>query len=323
MIRLLFLVTLLVLTTPGVTEAQFSPDLSAITGEALSIELNPAFPAPGETVTATIDDYASGITNGSIIWFMNGAVATGTENQRTVEFVAGSLGSRDVLSVQIRNTNGFTQNASRVISPRYLDIIVEPQTYTPQGYRGRGLPVHDSLVRVTALLHDEQGIVNAQNLNYLWRVNNTTLGGGNSRGAFQSSYAVPHGRNHTVTLEIYDQNNDLLIRRAVNVTVGAVDIRLYEDSPLYGLSYTTLRNPHNFIGNGVTLRAVPYNLDVRAVNRDLFTEWSINDRTVRSGDDPFEITLERSGTGVANISFKLRNRVSLLQGGEVRALLQF
>ncbi len=324
MVRVLIICSFCILFFAQAAEAQFSADLTSITGEALTITLNPAFPAPGETVTASIDDYATGVTTGSIQWFFDGQVATSTENRRSIQFVAGALGSKNTISVQIRNNNGFTVSANKTITPQYLDIIIEPQTYVPQSYRGRALPVHDSVVRAIAIFHNENGIVSPQNYNYLWRVNNTTIEGGSVRGGFQTSYVVPYGRNHTVFLEIYDLNGELVIKRAVNVQVSEVDLKLYDESPLYGLSYTTLKSPFNFIGNSVTLRAVPYNLDVRAVNQDLFTEWTIGNRTViNNSEDPFKITLERNGSGVTSVGFKLRNRVSLLQGGEVRALLQF
>ena len=321
---ILFCIFTLIAVLPIITEAQFNADFSSITGEALTIELNPPFPAPGETATASIDDYASGIIGGNIAWFMNGARATGTENLRSVTFVAGELGRTDTLSVSLAAGNGLTLQASKTITPRYLDLIIEPQTYIPQFYRGRALPVHDSIIRATALLHDRTGIVNPTNYTYLWRVNNTTLNNGGIRGGFQNTYAVPHGANHTVTLEVYDATGELITRRAMNVQSSKVDPRLYEESALYGLSYTTVKSPLQFIGNSVTLRAVPYNLDVRSVGQNLFTEWQINgQRTAQSTDDPFLITLERRGTGASTVAFKLRNRVSLLQGGEVSTLLQF
>ncbi len=315
------LLTGVVAFTPPV-DAQFSLDGMAGMVTESTITISPEFPSPGEVVTASIDDYASGILGGEIKWFVNGVYATGTENSRTIEVLTNELGTPTIIKADIVY-GGTTKSITKTVRSQYVDLIIEPQTYTPQLYTGRALPVIGSIVRATAILHEGFTPVDTSNLIYVWKVNGTAIDGGGTLGKFQTNYTVPMGRNHTLTIEIYNRNNELLTRRNINVPVKEVDVRLYEVSPLYGLSYT-MRNPHNFVGNSITLRAVPYNLDVRAINSNLFTEWRINDRPRQQGStDPFTITLERTGSGVTPITFKVRNRESLLQGDETGVMLQF
>ncbi len=135
---------------------------------------------------------------------------------------------------------------------------------------------------------------------------------------------MPYGKSHTLGVEVYDQKGTLVTRRNVNVQVGEVSLVLYEVNSLYGLSTTALNQVTPFIGNTYTVRAVPYNLDLRSTSQNTFSEWRVGNRVVTSeSGDPYEITLERSGVGQDTVSFKLRHREALLQGGEVRTLLDF
>jgi hypothetical protein len=77
----------LLVCIPHGTEAQFSTDFG--TGQsALTLVLNPAYPAPGEIVTATLDDYALGTSFSLIDWSYNNQVDINFRNNRTFRFVA-------------------------------------------------------------------------------------------------------------------------------------------------------------------------------------------------------------------------------------------
>lgn len=317
------IVLLFTLITPGLALAQFSGTVGAT---ALTITINPPFPSPGDTVVASIDDYSLGVTGASIAWSINDLPLTEATNQRNLTLPAGEPGSQTTITAALTLPSGQTISASQTITPQYVDIIIEPQTYTPQFYRGRALPVHQSLVRATALLQDHTGLVDASRHTYTWTVNNTVVGGGGQRGAYQTLYTVPHGSSHTLTLEVHGPSGELVTRRTTAVQSADVDVQLYEVSALYGLSHRIVTAPLSMIGNSLTLLAAPYNLDLRAMNNpnSLFTEWQINQRrTPTASSNPFEITLNREGFGTAAITFKVRNLEALLQGDETRTTIQF
>jgi hypothetical protein len=291
--------------------------------ESVAITLNPQYPSPGERLTATIDDYSLGITFGTIEWLVDGVEIPLARNSRAVEIVAGALGTNTTLTVRLRLPTGATLESNVVITPQYTDIIIEPQTFTPQFYNGRAEPTVGSLVRATALIETARGTLNSASHTYLWKLNGTTLGGGSRTGAYQVAYEVPQGRDHVLSLEVYDQSGAIVTKRSVLVKTANVDIALYEVSPLYGLSTTAINNPLPFLGNTLTLRSVPYNLDLRSTRNNTFTEWQLDGRRFDAGIDPYEVTLGRAGNRQSTLSFKLRHREALLQGGEVRTTLQF
>jgi hypothetical protein len=308
---------------PSVSKAQFSNDFGGIS-QSLTVVLNPAYPAPGETVTASVDDYALGAAFSTITWIVNGREEVTVRNSRSFTFTAGALGETTTITARLTLPGGTTLEASGSVSPLYTDVIIEPQTYTPQTYAGRALPSVGSLIRATALVSSAAGPLAPNSYSYLWKLNGTTIGGGSRTGAFQTSYIVPYGKNHILSVEVYDKRGTLVTRRGVNVETADVDLRLYEVSALYGLSTTVIPSPTQFIGNTLTLRAAPYNLDLRSNSVNTFSEWRIGNRIVQNeAGDPYEITLERTGQGRSAVEFKLRHRELLLQGGEVRTILNF
>jgi hypothetical protein len=226
--------------------------------------------------------------------------------------------------VSVTLPGGSSLITSQKVTPVYTDIIIEPQTYTPRLYAGRALPTVGSLIRATALVQDNNGPINAANYSYIWKLNGTTIGGGAKTGGIQTSYTVPYGNAHTLTVEVFDRFGNLITRRGTNVRTSDVELSLYEVSTLYGLSNNALTNKTPFIGNTLTVRAVPYNLDLRSHDGNTFFEWRTGNQLVRSSTgDPYEITLERAGQGQSELVFKVRHRDALLQGGEVKTLLSF
>jgi hypothetical protein len=308
---------------PSLALAQLSTDFGG-TGQSLTVTLNPAYPAPGETVTASIDDYALGAAFSTITWLVDGKENTTLRNNRSFTFTAGALGEVTTITGRLTLPGGTTLEAKSSITPLYTDIIIEPQTYTPQTYLGRALPTVGSLIRATALVTGANGALPPQSYSYLWKLNGTTIGGGGRNGAFQISYTTPNDKNHTLSVEVYDVRGLLVTRRGVNVRTGDVDLRLYEVSALYGLQTTVAPASTQFIGNTLTLRSVPYNLDLRSTPANTFSEWRVANSIVQNETgNPYEITLERTGQGQSVVDFKLRHRELLLQGGEVRTVLNF
>ncbi len=301
--------------------AQFSGDMI---GQNLSVTLDPQFPAPGETVTAMLDDYALGIIGSEIRWSIDGVEVSEAANQREITFTAGTVGESQTVAVSLALPGGGSLSAQSTIVPLYADVIVEPQTYTPVSYRGRALPTVGSLVYLTALIQDQNGLIDASQHTYSWYLNNKALGGGPIKGGYKTQFTVPFGQSNLITLVVSDQSGQTIVRRLVNIPSVELDVQFYEVSTLYGLSNQAIADTLPLFGNSAAIRAVPYYLDRLAVNGDLFTEWKINGQTQDlSHQDPFEVTLLRQGVGSSRIDFKIRNLSALIQSAESSFTVQY
>lgn len=304
----------------SVTLAQFTP--SSLGGQ-LSIELDPQYPGPGDPITATLNDYSLNANGASITWFMNQTFVPNSENKRSITFIAGAVGSATDIEARLTFPNGQTLSTKSAIRPLYVDIIVEPQTYTPLFYRGRSLPTLGSTVYLTALVSDADGLVNSSNYTYGWQLNGTALNGGSTRGGNKTEIVLAHGLSNLVAVSVYDPTGIMVARRLIEIPTVKIDLQFYELNSLYGLSHKVMGDPFNLIGSGTTIRVVPYHLDLFSIGSDLYTNWKINGLDQdNTGPDPFEITIQNQTQGSSQITFKLRNLSDLIESAESSLQIQ-
>ena len=314
-VTIIFLLLFVSATHPA--QAQIGGSVSSITGENVSIILDPQYPNPGDKVEATIDDYSLTNTGSTITWFFDGLNAPTVTNNRKITFTAPEVGKSMEIRAQLTAPNGQRLEAKRRITPLYLDLIIEPQTYTPAFYKGRALPTKGSIININALLQDKNGPVVSSNFSYSWTLNNKSVYGGARPGGNWAQIEVPHGQSSIVTISVHDKSGTTVARKVIAIPTAKLDVQFYEKSSLLGLRQSAILSDLIITGNGVSIKAVPYYLDLRSVSNNLFTQWSINNAPLITDSlDPFEINLERGTAGSARIGFKIRNVTELLQSDE-------
>lgn len=302
---------------PSTTHAQVGGDITGITGDGVAIVLDPQYPNPDEQVTATIDDYSMNNTGAVITWYFDGLSAPAVNNLRTITFTAPAVGTTMNVVARLTFPDGRTVESKRIITPLYLDFIIEPQTYTPAFYQGRALPTKGSLVYINALLQTQDGPVDSSKYSYTWTLNNKSVYGGARYGNSWAAITVPHGSASIVTIAVQDSSGTTVARKLFALPAVNVEIQFYEISTLFGLGTKAVTDSVILTGNSTSIKAVPYYLDTRAVSSNLFTEWRINNQKAQTGNnDPFEINLTGGVSGNAVVSFKLNNLNELLQSDE-------
>lgn len=311
--------TLLFIATPPAAEAQFSTN-SFISPE-IGIELKPEFPRPGETVTATLNDYGGNTYGSTITWLFNGEVVSIAENQRQATFIAGATDNTQTIEVVLNRPSGGREVLSTTIKPVYLDVVIEPQTRVPNWYQGRALPSLESQVNATALIN---GSADATNYVYTWRVNQQVLEGGSLRGRNQVSFSTPRGDELVLFLQVTDLRGNTIARRAVLVPAVQPELHFYEVSTLFGASQRAITDRISLIGNSTTVRAEPYYLDTRTYNNPDVKEWELGGRDIATSGNPYEITLQRTGqVGSTELNFHVRSLQQILQGAEDSIAINF
>lgn len=318
---ILFFCFIFLLAPQFIIHAQIS---SNIVGDSIKIDIDPQYPNPSQNVTATLDDYSINSNGSSIAWFVDGKNIVNTSNSRAITFTAPKVGQSMEIAVKLVGNSGQSIEAKQVINPVYLDLIIEPQTYTPVFYQGRALPVNGSLINLNALISTNNGIVDQSKYTYNWTLNNKSIYGGPRKGNSWAQISIPYSKNANVAVTVQDSTGVTIAKKIVVIPITTVDLQFYEINTLYGLSKKIVSSPLTIIGNSTSIRAVPYNLDVRAVNENLFSQWSVGGRQVSNeNEDPFEINLKRGDGSRTNVNFKIRNIDELLQGDEKTFSVQF
>jgi len=309
-ISLLLIVFLLAAPAFAQLDTGFLPD-----GQT-SLLTDPAFPKPGELVTVTIESYGSNIYNSNIVWRFDGEIIASATNQRSAQIKAGDLGESAVVSASLVNSAGTERLYSTTIEPRYIDIVVEPQTRVPDFFEGRAVPSIGSAVNVTALIDNNSS--DKARLVYTWRLNNKVLEGGPIRSRNQTSFEMPRGKDATLSVEIASTDGEILGRRAVVIQSTRPELHFYNSNALYGPSHNSIVNTLILFGSSATIQAEPYYLDSRVYNSPDIIEWEIDGQTTSLGSaNPYEITVQKIQEGGASrLNFHVRSTSEILQGAE-------
>lgn len=298
-------------------------DANSITDPQLGIDLEPTIPKPGEQVIAKLNDYSGGVYGANITWKLNGKEILEANNQRQISFTAGEAGEPQVIEIVLTKPSGGKETIRSVIRPVYLDLIIEPQTRVPDFYLGRSLPSIGSIVNVTALVSGVKA-ANSQ-LIYTWKLNQQVIEGGSLRGGNKVSFPTPRGESSVLSLQIADLGGDLVASRAILIPSVEPKIYFYEINSLLGVSQKPYIGDIPFIGNSISIKAEPFNLDSRVYNDPDIIEWEIDRMTANNtGANPYEVTLKRvRESGVSQLKFHVRDTKQVLQGAQTTIQIKY
>ncbi len=313
--RLIFSLLLLACLLPHTTAiAQEGSQLLLNEQSNLTIDLNPPFPKPDESFTATINDYALPTQSINLRWRIDGAVAPEYTNTRTIQLISPSAGESLTLTVITDLANGTSIETSKTITPVYLDIILEPQTRTPSFYKGRAIPSFSSVVNATALVNGNPAATG--NYIYTWRINNTVIEGGSIRGRNTTTFTMPRGQSATLGLQVQRVGGEVIANRLISVFSQDPQIYFYENNPLYGLKERAINQSFALTGSTVNIKAEPYYIDLRVFNSPDLLTWEIDGaEQPRNYTNPYEITLAAFAPGGrSTVEFEVRDTTQVLQG---------
>ncbi len=291
----------------------------SLSGDGISpvpvLDLQPAFPSPGETVKVSFGDYRAGTVGSEINWFYNGNLIPDAKNKREVAVTAPAVGNSALIKMVV-SLNGLSETHSTLIKPVYLDIIIEPQTHVPEFYTGRALPSIGSQINATALLNDGKTLGN--NYIYVWRINDDVYDGGGIRNQNTIQFPMPRGSNTTLSVQVSTYGGVTIARRTLFVPSVKPEIHYYEINPLYGIEAKAITSNFNLISNSATIRTEPYYLDSNVFNYPDILEWTINGQKVSpNASNPYEVTLKKTGDpGEAKLDVHVRSLTQLLQGAK-------
>ena len=308
------IIGLLLISPFGFTFAQTDLNFSNI--NELRIDLNTDTLEPFSEVTASINDYSIPDTISSINWMLDGKNLAESKNQRNITFNLKKIGQNSVVEAFLETTNHKTFSVKKVISPVYLDIIIEPQTRTPSFYKGRALPSTYSTINLTAIVNGD--LDNADKYLYNWSLNDMRIDGGTIIGGYKVSTQIPLTSFNVVSLSITDKSNKLIARKSIDIPTVDPILLFYTVNSLYGVGNIPIKDKLTFSGESVVVKAEPYYLDIKTYNQPQIAEWKVDGtRRLSRQNNPYEITFSGNDRfKKAKVNFHVRSLTQILQGAE-------
>lgn len=296
--------------------SQISGALSDLqsTQQRLSLVANPAYPAPNQSVTISLDDYSINSVGAVITWLLDDVIDHNFDNQRSIKITAPASGSTMTVAVTLQLPSGANISTSMVIKPIQIDIIVEAQTQVPVDYKGRSMPIQRTPITATALVFNGQSAAPAT-YSYRWSVDRQVVNGGPVRGQSRFTFTPPLRRLVPITVEVFDTAGAQIGQYSVEVPLIEPEIHFYEKNPLRGATNVALSKTAILTGSEMTLLAQPYYFSQNIPMSDLLYIWKVNETIISQTEQMNnEITIQSPGrTGSGVLELQVRNPQEILQ----------
>jgi hypothetical protein len=285
--------------------------------EELEILMSPQNPRPNETVYLRVTSNSTELNNSLISWSRNGVVEKKGVGEKSYEITAPKPGNSITITVT-STRNGNISSNSVVIRPASVSLIWEADSYTPKFYKGKGLAVHQSNIRVIAmpsLVNSPGNKLNSKNLIYEWSLNGfvdkNQSGVGKDIFKFKGSLI---SKSKLVTLSVASEGGSLSAQENITIRFGEPEILIYKKNPLTGT-----KNNHSLInvvveGIESTFIAEPYFFSKQLFDSGyLRYKWTVDGNSVDSLDGSRKITFSSDIWGRSSVSVEISNPINLLE----------
>lgn len=277
---------------------------------ALTISANPEYPGPNSIVTLTAESPLLDLEDSDIEWSVNGNSAG---SGQSIKVPLGGLGQETDVSVSVSGESG-NDSATLSLVPTSVDLLWEADSYVPPFYRGRAQAGSGSSIRVMAIPHfvnTDGTTVPSSEINFTWKLNGaideTQSGLGESSAIFPAATLYD---SDVIDVTAQAQGASLAGESSVTIRTLPPDLVLYEDNPLFGVTYyDALPQSSTASESDTSFAAVPYFANAASANDpSLAYAWTVNGSPVAAApQDPSEITIDAESAGVASIGLSISN----------------
>ncbi|HMO78763.1 MAG TPA: hypothetical protein PJ997_01500 [Candidatus Paceibacterota bacterium] len=296
--------------------------------ENVFLEINPPFPAPNQTVKASVTSYTTDLKKQLITWMLNDVKYREGIGLTHIDLELGNSGSRNVIKVIVTKQNLSEIQAEKIITPQNLSIVAEAQTYVPAFYRGKALASSQSnykFIAVTDFKDQNGNKIPSKDLVFRWEINDKR--DAENSGPGKDTYYYTNNiisRPVRVVLEVSPLNSQNSAK--TSRTFGFTDpiILFYESNPVFGtILDRAIFGEITMLTQELNIISEPYFFEKNSI-KNLKSEWFMDSKPVQT-QNKNSLTLRRTDekAGQVQISHKLSNPNMLMQYNNSNLLVKF
>ncbi len=290
----------------GTTHAQSSSDIL--------VDVIPANPNPGESVTINLSSYSLDINSSSITWLVNGKSVLSGVGKKTYTLTAGSAGSETTVTIRVADIE-----TKIIIKPSVMVVLWQADdSYVPPFYKGKALPSADSSIKIVAMPEIKVGstYLNPKNMTYSWRKDFTNDEEASGYGKNSFSYVSDY-LDASNYIEVNATTTDQKYSSTSNTTVGtfAPKIVFYRNEESLGTRFETAVTDGHSIVDKEILFAAPFFISPKDIrNPRLVWTWSINggqifNQSLSKNLLPLQVQSGVSGTSTVKLDIENMDKV--------------
>lgn len=268
-------------------------------GGALSLVATPSSPSPGQSFTVQASTPTIDKNTISFDWLVDGKARPDLSGagQNLISLTAGAIGSATRVTVK---TLGAEEEKTSSLNVRVADLALTwtAETYVPKWYKGKALPVRDSIVNIAAIpgFIIDGGRSDPARLIYKWSLDdedNIVSGIGKQVFRIRTS-DLPKSSHH---IRAVVEDTDKLIRKESSLFITTLDpfIDIYSSTPLGGIEPRS----SNFLLNSAKglfdFLAEPFFFPITS-KKNISYQWSVAGRETAGGaENPYALTIDTAG----------------------------
>lgn len=309
--------------------------ISSVSAQALpapvSLVASPSVPSPGEKVTVTAVTPSFDRHTARFDWVVDGRARPDLSGsgKNTLELTAGNVGSsqRIAVSVSRKSAAAGLGGGEAALTIRVADLTLTyiAETFVPKWYRGKALPVSDSVVGVVAIpefVVDGKRIP-AERLIYRWGLDDEHHAlSGIGEQVFRIRTSDLPGTSHEVKVRVEDEAGKIKKEGTFYVVPHKPRLAIYNSTPLGGVEFRTSqiftsgRGLFDFI-------AEPFFFPV-ASRKELQWQWDVGGQpTAGNADTQYIITVDTAqySAGALSVTASARKPDSFLSAASAALTL--
>ena len=267
----------------------------------------PQSPSPGQKVTITTQATSFDPHRTRYIWTVDGEPRPDLSGlgKNSFVFTAAQVGSTKYISVQAEPISDRPVTASLTVYTTDVSMTWTTDTYIPKWYKGKALPIPNSIVRVVAIptIIIEGITIPADKLIYTWEKNGerVLIGAGKQILEFQEpeqSWDAP-----TIVLTLEDIEHRIQKEARVIVTISRPHAVIYQSFPFGGVEFRRGTSAFFPISPGIVdVQIEPFFFNKQS-RYDFSYEWLVQGTAVPgSPKNPFLLTLDTQQQTLRDVS---------------------
>jgi hypothetical protein len=287
---------------------------------AIVISATPATPKAGDSVHFTVEGSVYDFPKDTITWTINGKTVASGVGQSSIDATIDQRGDPIDVVVSVTDATWGSAGSEVNIAPLQVDILYDAPTYVPPFYRGRAMPSAGGSMRVQAIAHLTRAgsVIPDSSITYTWSRNGTVLGSISGLGKSKIVIDSPNlYSSDTISVHAGASGDTISADASVVVPASSVTVQLYEDHPLYGITYFNALQSEVRPSEEITVSAVPYFATVSSLSDPtLQFSWLLNDQTFSASSTKRSEVVLDAGSGTAKLHLDVTSAKNFfMQGG--------
>lgn len=293
-----------------------------------TITLNPKYPAPNSSITATLVSYSIDVDTAFITWSRLGKVISEGVGIKKITLQTGPVGYQIPLHVKATTANGDSSEVDIAITPESVSILYEtPESYTPLFYEGKSLPGEGALVSFTAVPNiAESGVIfPASSLAYSWYVNDEFMRDSSGIAKSSASFNLDIFNPFTRVKVVVRSPKGISAENTIDVYPHPVMPLLYSYDEILGVNYSNLISKRFESTRDFTLALEPFYLSLYKKNQTSSSiAWSLDGLPVTPRDGRLlGIHPKENSYGSRLLSISIANEERTMQEADTKVNLIF